>query len=93
MRQRERRGGAQHAPLLPHHPTLPHVQKKPLAAPQVVAIDRAARKVTARDGGTGQEAQYEYDALVLAPGAAAIRPTLPGIDLPGIFAMKTIPDV
>ncbi|EFN54835.1 hypothetical protein CHLNCDRAFT_48889 [Chlorella variabilis] len=60
---------------------------------EVVAIDRAARKVTARDGGTGQEAQYEYDALVLAPGAAAIRPTLPGIDLPGIFAMKTIPDV
>lgn len=33
-----------------------------------------------------------YDALVLSPGASAIKPPLPGVDLPGIFAMKTIPD-
>ena len=33
-----------------------------------------------------------YDALVLSPGAFAIKPPLPGIDLPGIFQMKTIPD-
>jgi len=29
--------------------------------------------------------QESYDALVLAPGSAPIRPPLPGIDLPGIF--------
>jgi NADPH-dependent 2,4-dienoyl-CoA reductase/sulfur reductase-like enzyme/rhodanese-related sulfurtransferase len=34
----------------------------------------------------------KYDALVLAPGAAPIRPPLPGIDLSGIFALRTIPD-
>ncbi len=33
-----------------------------------------------------------YDALVLSPGASPIRPPLPGIDLPGIFALRTIPD-
>src|SRR5581483_4698565 len=33
-----------------------------------------------------------YDVLVLAPGAAPIRPPMPGIDLPGIFAVRTIPD-
>lgn len=41
---------------------------------------------------SGAEAQYPYDALVLAPGAAAIKPPLPGVDLPGIFQMKTVPD-
>ena len=33
-----------------------------------------------------------YDKLVLSPGAAPIRPPLPGIDLPGIFSVRTIPD-
>jgi NADPH-dependent 2,4-dienoyl-CoA reductase/sulfur reductase-like enzyme/rhodanese-related sulfurtransferase len=42
-----------------------------------------------RDGRVYREA---YDALVLAPGAAPLRPPLPGIDLPGIFALRTIPD-
>lgn len=46
--------------------------------------------MTAR--GPGGEAQHAYDALVLSPGAFAVRPPLPGVDLPGIFAMKTIPD-
>jgi NAD(P)H-nitrite reductase large subunit len=41
---------------------------------------------------SGQESTHGYDALVLAPGAAAIKPPFPGVDLPGIFAMKTIPD-
>lgn len=57
---------------------------------EVVAIDRAARTITAR--GPGGEERHEYDALVLSPGAFAIKPPLPGIDLPGIFQMKTIPD-
>jgi len=29
---------------------------------------------------------------VLSPGAAPIRPLLPGVDLPGVFAVRTIPD-
>lgn len=58
---------------------------------ECVAIDRAARTVTLRtpDGGETVEA---YDALVLAPGAAPLRPRLPGIDLPGIFTLRSIPD-
>lgn len=62
---------------------------------EVVAIDRAHRtiRVRALDGAGGAgERDEPYDALVLAPGAAPIRPPLPGIDLPGIFAVRTIPD-
>ena len=33
-----------------------------------------------------------YDKLVLSPGAPSVRPPLPGIDLPGIFQVRTVPD-
>lgn len=60
---------------------------------EVTKIDRSAKTVTTRDVKTGVEAVLPYDALLLSPGAAAIRPPLPGIDLPGIFTMKTLPDM
>lgn len=41
---------------------------------------------------TGEILTESYDALVLSPGAAPIRPPLPGLELPGIFALRTIPD-
>jgi NADPH-dependent 2,4-dienoyl-CoA reductase/sulfur reductase-like enzyme/rhodanese-related sulfurtransferase len=59
---------------------------------EVVAIDRVRRRVQVRDVRSGEERSETYDALVLAPGAAPIRPPLPGIDLPGVFAVRSIPD-
>ena len=59
---------------------------------EVVAIDRAGRQVTVRRVGKREAIQDPYDALVLSPGARPIRPSLPGIDLPGIFTLRTIPD-
>ncbi len=41
---------------------------------------------------TGEVTTEAYDKLVLSPGAAPIRPPLPGIDLPGIFSVRTVPD-
>lgn len=34
----------------------------------------------------------KYDKLVLSPGGVSVRPPLPGIDLPGIFHVRTVPD-
>ena len=34
---------------------------------------------------TGEVTTETYDKLVLSPGAAPIRPPMPGIDLPGVF--------
>lgn len=59
---------------------------------EVTAIDRNARTIAARDVGTGHTRSERYDVLVLSPGAAPIRPLLPGVDLPGVFAVRTIPD-
>jgi NADPH-dependent 2,4-dienoyl-CoA reductase/sulfur reductase-like enzyme/rhodanese-related sulfurtransferase len=59
---------------------------------EAVAIDRESRTLTIRDLRSGEQRTEPYDALVLSPGAAPIRPALPGMDLPGIFAVRTIPD-
>ena len=58
----------------------------------VTAIDRNGQTIMVRDLNTGETYHEPYDALVLSPGANPIIPDLPGIDLPGIFSMRTIPD-
>jgi NADPH-dependent 2,4-dienoyl-CoA reductase/sulfur reductase-like enzyme len=59
---------------------------------EVIAIDRVTRRVTVRNLDMGIESQTPYDTLVLSPGAVPVRPPLAGIDLPGIFAIRNIPD-
>ncbi|MBI4529692.1 MAG: FAD-dependent oxidoreductase [Deltaproteobacteria bacterium] len=59
---------------------------------EVTSIDRGARTIIARDLRTGNTRTETYDVLVLSPGAAPIRPPLPGVDLPGVFAVRNIPD-
>lgn len=59
---------------------------------EVVTIDREAREVEVRGPASGRSYRQHYDALVLAPGAAPLRPRLPGIGLPGIFTLRNIPD-
>ncbi len=58
----------------------------------VIGIDRAVRTISVRDLHSGHVRIERYDALVLSPGAAPIRPPLPGVDLPGVFAVRSIPD-
>ena len=58
----------------------------------VVGVDPSARTIRVHDLHTGITRTERYDALVLSPGAAPIRPPLPGVDLPGVFAVRNIPD-
>lgn len=58
----------------------------------VEAIDRAARKVRVHDLVSGRKYEESYDKLILAPGAAPLRPPIPGIDLPGIFTLRNLHD-
>ena len=58
----------------------------------VLSIDREASTLTVREVATGKKREERYDVLVLSPGAAPIRPALPGIDRPGVFAVRNIPD-
>jgi NADPH-dependent 2,4-dienoyl-CoA reductase/sulfur reductase-like enzyme/rhodanese-related sulfurtransferase len=60
---------------------------------EAVKIDRDACEVEVREVETGRVYRQRYDALVLAPGASPLRPPLPGIDSPGIFTLRNIPDM
>ncbi|MBI5907529.1 MAG: FAD-dependent oxidoreductase [Burkholderiales bacterium] len=57
-----------------------------------VSIDPAARMVAVRqiDGARGYE--IAWDRLILTTGASAIRPNLPGLDLPGVFVVRELED-
>src|SRR4030095_14703161 len=59
---------------------------------EVTGIDPRARTISVRDVRTGSGRTERYDVLVLSPGAAPIRPALAGVDLPGVFAVRSIPD-
>jgi NADPH-dependent 2,4-dienoyl-CoA reductase/sulfur reductase-like enzyme/rhodanese-related sulfurtransferase len=59
---------------------------------EVVGISAQDKTVELRDVATGTITTESYDKLVLSPGARSVRPPFPGIDLPGIFEVRTVPD-
>src|SRR4030043_41501 len=59
---------------------------------EVRAIDKEKRMIEVMRTDTGEVYGESYDALVLATGSMPIRPPIPGIDLPGVFSLRTIPD-
>jgi NADPH-dependent 2,4-dienoyl-CoA reductase/sulfur reductase-like enzyme/rhodanese-related sulfurtransferase len=59
----------------------------------VESIDRTAKSVQIRDLESGRVYEESYDKLILAPGAAPLRPPIPGIDLPGIFTLRNLQDM
>ena len=59
----------------------------------VEAINRSTKQVRVRDLASGREYMENYDKLILAPGAAPLRPPIPGIDLPGVYTLRSLQDV
>jgi NADPH-dependent 2,4-dienoyl-CoA reductase/sulfur reductase-like enzyme/rhodanese-related sulfurtransferase len=59
---------------------------------EAVDISPKEKTVTLRNVAIGELTTESYDQLVLSPGAASVHPPLPGIDLPGIFHVRTVPD-
>jgi len=58
---------------------------------RVTEIDRKAQKITI----DSVEGTYllPYDALLLSPGAVAVRPPIEGLDHPAVHTLRTVPDV
>ena len=59
---------------------------------EAIKISPDKKTVELRNVATGEVKTEPYDKLVLSPGAVTVRPPLPGIDLPGIFQVRTVPD-
>jgi NADPH-dependent 2,4-dienoyl-CoA reductase/sulfur reductase-like enzyme/rhodanese-related sulfurtransferase len=60
---------------------------------EAISISPQKKTVDLRNVQTGEVTTESYDKLVLSPGAPSVHPPLPGIDLPGIFHVRTVPDV
>ena len=65
---------------------------KVLTQREAVSLDPEKKTVYARNLENGEEETYSYDRLILAVGASAIVPDVPGITLPGVFQMRTPKD-
>ena len=59
---------------------------------EVTEIQPERRVILTRNLRTGEVREEAYDALVISTGAVPVRPPWPGIDLPGIHVLRTIPD-
>lgn len=60
---------------------------------EVLSIDRVAKLVHVRNLKTGREYDEAYDALVLSPGAEAIRPSIPGISDSRVHTLRNMGDM
>ncbi len=59
---------------------------------EAITVSPTKKTVDLRNVKTGEVTAESYDRLVLSPGAPSVRPALPGINLAGIFHVRTVPD-
>ncbi|MEO1496248.1 MAG: FAD-dependent oxidoreductase [Planctomycetota bacterium] len=59
---------------------------------ECVSIDRARKTVRVLELDSGQEYVESYDKLILSPGAAPLRPDLPGVDSPRVHTLRNLVD-
>ena len=59
---------------------------------EVVGVDHDVRQVRVKNLETGETFEDAYDILVLATGARAVLPDLPGRDLEGVYTLRRLED-
>ncbi|AJG99098.1 pyridine nucleotide-disulfide oxidoreductase [Clostridium beijerinckii] len=60
---------------------------------EVISIDKENKKVKIKNYRTNEEYEETYDILVLSPGAAPLKPAIPGInECDNLFTLRNIPD-
>jgi NADPH-dependent 2,4-dienoyl-CoA reductase/sulfur reductase-like enzyme/rhodanese-related sulfurtransferase len=65
---------------------------KALTGTECTALDREKKQIVCRDISSGEESSLAYDKLILAMGATANLPPVPGRDLEGITTFLTMQD-
>lgn len=57
---------------------------------EAIAIEKEKKRVLIRSLDDGAKEYLDYDKLVLATGASAVRPPFPGANLPGVFTVSDL---
>lgn len=60
---------------------------------EIVSINPKKKEVVAKNLQTGEEYTEAYDNLVLSPGAAPMRPPIPGIDNKNVLSLRNLQDM
>lgn len=60
---------------------------------EVKSVDCEQKKVSGTNLKTGETFEESYDRLLVATGASPVCPPWDGLDLKGIYSLKTIPDI
>ena len=60
---------------------------------EVIQVDRHRKQLTVVDLNQNRQYTESYDKLVMAQGAAPLRPPIPGIEHRKIFVLRNIPDM
>ncbi|MFN4895723.1 MAG: FAD-dependent oxidoreductase [Pseudomonadota bacterium] len=60
---------------------------------RVERIDRSASELEVLDLVNNKLYRESYDYVVLSPGAAPFKPAVSGLDLPGVFSLRDVPDM
>lgn len=59
---------------------------------RAISLEPGSKTITVQNQADGTTYIETYDKLILSPGAAPIRPPIPGLDSSGIFTLRNIPD-
>lgn len=59
---------------------------------EVLSVNREKKTLTVKNHQTGETYEEGYDRLILSPGAEPKRPGMPGLELPGVFTLRTVSD-
>lgn len=60
---------------------------------EVTVIDPAAKEVEINNLETGEVTRESYDRLILSPGAAPVRPPIPGIESAKVLSLRNMEDM
>jgi nitrite reductase (NADH) large subunit len=87
-------GKTTHERMLLHEPDwYREMDIEALTGQRAVAIDTQRRQVITEDSSTGGGTKrVSFDRLLIATGASAQRPDVPGMDLPGVFCLRDLDD-
>lgn len=60
---------------------------------EVIAVSSATKKITVKNLNTQEVFVDDYDKLVIATGAVAVKPSILGIDMAHVFTLRNIKDM